>query len=140
MGNLPKTKPFSIEEAKAGANVVTRDGRPVRIICYDAAGSYPIVSLIKHGDDDIAYMHKENGSFGLEEECKDDLMIKEKPWRADDDSEYYFITKSGKILPATESHRPTDDNLYEIGNYFRTEEEAQIVLSEIRAVLARHRE
>ena len=30
-----KLKPFDLEAAKAGAKVITRDGRPVRIICFD---------------------------------------------------------------------------------------------------------
>lgn len=28
-------KPFNLEEAKAGKQVVTKSGRPVRIICWD---------------------------------------------------------------------------------------------------------
>ena len=34
---------FNLEEAKAGKAVVTRTGRPVRILCFDAKGSDPIV-------------------------------------------------------------------------------------------------
>ena len=134
-----KTKPFDLEKAKAGAEVVTRDGTPVRIICYDAAGSHPIVALINYGDNDIACMYNENGSFSLGEECNGDLMIKEKPWRADYDAKYHFVTSSGSIGTDTEYGALSDDKKYEFGNYFKTEEEAQIVLSEIREVLAKHR-
>ena len=39
--------PFNIELAKQGHKVCTRDGRDVRIICYDVIGSeYPIVGLV----------------------------------------------------------------------------------------------
>ena len=42
-------KPFNIKEYNANPSrkVVTRDGRPVRILCTDARRSYPIVALIE---------------------------------------------------------------------------------------------
>ena len=44
-------KPFDLEKARQGAKVVTRDGRPVRIICWDREEStYPIVALVKDQD------------------------------------------------------------------------------------------
>lgn len=44
-------KPFNLEEAKAGTPVVTRDGLPVRIICWDAkiCESTPILALARSG-------------------------------------------------------------------------------------------
>lgn len=46
-------KPFDIERAKAGDPVVTRDGRKVRILCYDKKDdSYPIVALIENEAED----------------------------------------------------------------------------------------
>ena len=46
-------KPFNLEEAKAGAKICTRDGRPVRIICYDRIDeAYPIVALITNDFDE----------------------------------------------------------------------------------------
>ena len=41
-------KPFNLEQAKAGAPVCTRDGWPVRIVCYDLKGhkNYPILALV----------------------------------------------------------------------------------------------
>lgn len=48
-------KPFNLEEAKAGAPVITRDGRAVRIVCFDrACPHYPIVALIGGaGEEDV---------------------------------------------------------------------------------------
>lgn len=42
-------KPFNLEEAKAGKSIVTRDGLPVRIICFDAkiCKSTPILALAR---------------------------------------------------------------------------------------------
>ena len=43
-----KLKPFNLEKAKQGAKVITRDGRPARIICWDRVGKlYPIVALVE---------------------------------------------------------------------------------------------
>ena len=45
-------KPFNLEDAKAGKAVCTRDGRDVRILCFDRVehtGSYSLVGLFKDG-------------------------------------------------------------------------------------------
>lgn len=43
-------KEFNIKAAKAGKPVCTRDGRKVRILCYDLKGAkYPIVAAIETG-------------------------------------------------------------------------------------------
>lgn len=47
---------FNLAEAKAGKKVVTRDGLPARIICYDRLDNeYPIVALLKmvDGEEDM---------------------------------------------------------------------------------------
>lgn len=71
-------KPFNLEEAKAGKPVCTRDGRPVRILCYDfkSLENTPIVALIRlneHQEGVVHYYidgkHFENGINDL------DLMI-----------------------------------------------------------------
>jgi hypothetical protein len=42
-----KFKPFDLEKAMAGAPVVTRDGLPVRITCFDRLHpDYPITALV----------------------------------------------------------------------------------------------
>lgn len=40
-------KAFDLEKAKAGAKVVTRDGLPVRILCFDLVGMQPIAAAVK---------------------------------------------------------------------------------------------
>lgn len=46
-------KPFNLEQAKAqnGEGLITRDGRPARIVCWDRKGTKPLVGLIKYNDD-----------------------------------------------------------------------------------------
>ena len=48
-----------------------------------------------------------------------------KRWRAEDEEDYYFIDYCNKINTWKELNYKTDEDLYEIGNYFKTEEEAE---------------
>ena len=54
---------FSLEEylADTSRKVVTRDGKPVRIICTDADRKNPIVALVNEGTDKI-FCYQPNGS------------------------------------------------------------------------------
>ena len=49
-------KPFDLEKAKAGEEIITEDGRAVRIICYDsnAIDGYPIRAYV---DKTIVYWY-----------------------------------------------------------------------------------
>jgi hypothetical protein len=42
----PKMKPFNLDEAKAGKPVMTAEGQPIRLICFDRNGTYPIIGLV----------------------------------------------------------------------------------------------
>jgi hypothetical protein len=45
-------KPFDLEKAKAGAKVVTRDGHPAKIICWDREHKTDhIVALVEYTED-----------------------------------------------------------------------------------------
>lgn len=70
-----KLKPFDLEAAKAGAPVVTRDGRPVRILTYDARRPRPIVALVDNGDYDDVETYMENGGSMPSKETAEDLFI-----------------------------------------------------------------
>ena len=52
-------KPFNIKEytANPSRKVVTRDGRPVRILCTNARRTYPIVALIEDKDNKEDCLH-----------------------------------------------------------------------------------
>lgn len=75
-------KPFDLELAKAGHPVCTRDGRPVRILCYDfkSLENTPIMALIRLNErqEGVAHYyidgkHFENGINDL-----DLMMVSEK--------------------------------------------------------------
>lgn len=79
-------KPFNLEQAKAGAPVCTRDGRPVRIVCYDLKGhkNYPILTLVESPvgvESTVSYAL--NGYHSLDSDTGIDLMmasVKREGW------------------------------------------------------------
>ena len=79
-------KPFNLEQAKAGAPVCTRDGRPVRIVCYDLKGhkNYPILTLVESPVGvESAVSYTLNGHHSLDSETGIDLMmasVKREGW------------------------------------------------------------
>jgi len=81
-GNMCETKliPFDVEKAKAGAQVITRNGRPVTICRYDVKNKdYPILGLVELVDGkEVPQAFTESGkSFnGDDQERPFDLFIK----------------------------------------------------------------
>lgn len=72
-------KPFNIEEAKNGARVERRDGKPVRIICYDRVDTaYPIIALIKYHNGENCFFYDINGKLAHHEYNNEDLVIIEE--------------------------------------------------------------
>ena len=51
-----------------------------------------------------------------------------KRWRAEKEKEYFFITGTSEITTDEEYYSEADDGRYELGNYFKTKEEAQKVI------------
>ena len=76
-----KTKTFDLESAKNGAKVVTRDGRPARIVCWDAKGIYPIVALVSGKNFELAQSYTEDGKYNVDcdKSIEDLLLVYENP-------------------------------------------------------------
>ena len=75
-----KTKPFDLEAAKAGAKLVTRNGRPARIICYDRKDeSYTILALIDYDGNEEYWSFTNDGRFNKGEVGERDLLILQEP-------------------------------------------------------------
>ena len=109
---LSNLKPFSLEAAKAGKPVCTRDGRKARIICFDVKGSmYPIIALIEESEGEKLCSYMPNGrSYKNEKECIDNLMMlpeKKEGWANIYRSQIYDTLER-----ATEAYKRTcnDDN------------------------------
>ena len=59
-------KQFSLREylKNPSRKVVTREGKPARIVCTDAKGKYPVVALITTEENfEIAHHFKEDGTY-----------------------------------------------------------------------------
>ena len=77
-------KQFNLSEylENPSREIVTRDGHPVRIICFNANiidddNTYPIVALIKKKDNtDVPASFTNNGVFNVGEENDIDLFFK----------------------------------------------------------------
>ena len=56
-------KPFNLEEylKNPDRKIVTRDGRPVRIICTDAKGICPVVGLVAYENYELAFNVMKDG-------------------------------------------------------------------------------
>lgn len=54
---------FDLEKAKNGAELVTSDNRPAKIIYWNKKGEYPLVVLIDYGDNEIIKSCDINGNF-----------------------------------------------------------------------------
>lgn len=82
--NNENLKPFDLEKAKAGAKVVTRDGRDIRIICFDRKGKAPILGLIEILLDESILSFSSDGKYFIgEEESHYDLFmapVRKKGW------------------------------------------------------------
>lgn len=58
----------------------------------------------------------------------------EKPWPRRDDR-YFFVSERGKVDSTCFGEREFDYNLKEIGNFFRTSQEAEAAADKVRALL-----
>ena len=51
-----------------------------------------------------------------------------KRWRAEQKKGYFYIHSNGLVDETMESYKTMDNQRYELGNYFRTEEETQKII------------
>ena len=85
---------FNLELAKSGKSVYTRDGRSVRIICYDCANEgFPIVALIEDdsGDGELIQSYTIDGHYYEGDVSDDDLVMH-------DSDRYYIALERAKNL------------------------------------------
>lgn len=105
-------KRFSLQEYLANPlqKIVTRDGKPVRILCTDAKGDYPIVGLIYYHDErEVPENYTENGSCYIDND--------------ESSSDLFFAPKQGEGWVNVYKIADTDE--FEASFIFRTKEEAE---------------
>ena len=79
-------KQFNLEEylKNPDKQIITKDGRSVRIICTDAKGNFPIIALVEiHNGAETVIRLKENGHFYNDTENSSDLFftpVKKEGW------------------------------------------------------------
>lgn len=61
--------------------------------------------------------------------------IENRRWRAKEFERYYFVSNAFGISSYRENFDSTDDGLWNSGNYFRTEDEAQKYINEFKRIL-----
>ena len=72
-------KPFDAEAAKNGAKVETREGRSVRILCYDCVtDAYPIIGLVNYESVEHCFTYTIEGKVLISETSENDLVIIEE--------------------------------------------------------------
>ena len=67
-----------IQAGKSKGRIVTRDGKPVRIVCWDVKGDYPILALVDLGYIETPARYTADGHYDLRGNVKSnyDLLIK----------------------------------------------------------------
>ena len=70
-------KPFSLEEFKKNPSrkVVTREGKPVRIICTDAKGESPVVALVEDNGEEYPFSYHQDGVWSKRNNSDVDLFF-----------------------------------------------------------------
>ena len=71
--------PFNFEELKKGKPVCTKDGYPVKILCFDRKSTkYPIVALIDRGVKEELVTYTKEGKYSIADHLNDLVMVTTK--------------------------------------------------------------
>lgn len=109
-------KPFNLKEylADPSRKVVTRDGRPVRIICTDLTEEYPVVGAVRDVDNNILYARRYSaeGKIVFEGRAHEEQ---------DEPLDLFFVEQ--KHVGFVSIVR-SDSRVYVVNKIFDTEEEA----------------
>lgn len=74
----------------------------------------------------IVFMASFIEKYGLlDSDWLEELPEEYERWRAEQHGRYYFIGGGGAVYDDQELYHPVDNNHYSIGNYFKTDEDAQ---------------
>ena len=77
-----------------------------------------------------AALAKKGKRWNAEKKCIEDLP----KWRADMNGAYFYISSACNIIKEKECYCYADEERYNVGNYFKTEEAAEKVASQIREI------
>lgn len=90
----------------------------------------------------FAFSNSTKNTFQLETQygealafAKEQFNYKPKRWRAGEGERYYLVTSMGDVEWYCEDGDSSDDEYWEMGNYFQTEEEAEIASKKVKELL-----
>lgn len=131
---------FSLEKYKTGEyDVITRDGKNVRIICTDKKGDiYSIVGLIEEGKDEYINTFTEDGLLSIHsKDSGSNLFLVKKRWKPKEGDCYYIVSSTlGVLMQENYQEDIYQDKLfYKVGNCFKTKEEAEEMAKKIRQLV-----
>ena len=90
--------------------------------------------LWQKSDNILAYTESELDEFpNILKDWFEELPEEYERWRAEDEQEYFYIDSEGFVRCIGESFFSCDDRRYELGNYFKTMEEAGKALYWLKA-------
>lgn len=107
-----------------------KNGTPSFYTAHDTSSGYDFGSLRIKGSNNSPFIINNNEIKYLNELV--DLINEKygtpKRWRAEENEEYYYIGSSGIVWSVGELFSGEDNDNYNLGNYFKTEEEAQKII------------
>ena len=62
--------------------------------------------------------------------------VKPPRWRADKGDEYYYVSHVGRVICGSEQREPEDTAFYNSGNYFKSDEKAELYAEKWRALFS----
>lgn len=131
---------FSLEKYETGEyDVITRNGRSVRIVCTDARcrGNYPIVGIINEGDyEQISTFSKDGIWYAASKDTGTNLFLVKKKWHPKEGEDFYCILSLFDVVCYTYRQKvELCEAFYKLGNCFRTKEEAEEMAEKFRELL-----
>ena len=106
--------------------------------CYDTPIAYAN-NYLRYDENMRAFVNAD----GEREDINDlDLTlysIKPKRWRSEGYEKYFYILDTGVVWSTSEQRFSTDNERYEMGNYFKTKEEAEAAVVALRKFWKEHR-
>lgn len=91
----------------------------------------------KYSDYKFIVLQNTNYEFDFQ---RNEYRIKPKRWRAEKEERYYFINPSFEVVSSSEVYDRVDNNRFNAGNYFRTEEQAEQVSKLLEETLIKFHE
>lgn len=108
------------------------------LICWlrsQGAVESSLVTLVTIARSAIYYVNKQGQVMHTDKIHADLFDLVELPrWRAEYDKKYYFVSECGKTRCSSDIREALDDERFNLGNYFKTREEAELYAKKVREI------